>query len=1033
MKKQNRGFTILEAVIAILIISGVSVAAISTILALRSLSNRYYQSMLAYQEMENVSVCIERDGSADAYGFLGELAVLYGEDASSYYDEIENNGDTGVYRIYYDEFFRPTAAREGNGESALEAPAPVYYMDISVNSGESQTIRRCTDRIISAGSEPQVPAGTLLHSKTTEVRETGYTVVETLTIEDDGTEQMSYEISGGSGFERESTVWYLDLKRHFEACRTDKKTPLPEETDDYSALTQDEVKAKLSRCFGLDGKLYGDVLCQRRIAAYRLCVYRIDADRESVFAQSDRVIRRTLSETDGDGNPVMKGGIGDSVGRSLGFSGGDGSSASPFLIGSARELRAMQKLSMQMRPLTSSVREDESYLVFDETEGSVYSYGTALDYVLLPDTEICAFVLPTPEPAEAESGAQEPKDDEPEAETSQVFLCARDEQSGALSVTFPEDVTPEDAVERLAAAHITLFRICAQAEPRITLPAGVDFVEVGSRLEAESRMLRRNYYYFRLTDNIDLSGCEGTLCEYFCGSFDGDGYQLTAGKNRVCLFGTLSADSVIANLDLIENAEGLVTLAQTSGSLPNEREAVTRVVLRLTDFVAASQETPEDVPKEQTDKDPDAAEDQPAGETESTEEEAIHSVPFKDEYHTGDAILFESITVYGVLRTGDCEAPFLRRAHGSRTTFRECNNYADVISYAQAGCAVYVAEEWDISADLVFETCRNFGTVCGEHAALFVACAPRGGREDGAAGTMSMTDSCSFGAIVGVQSAGYVYGCEEDFAFSELGGSYAPAYDREREKEAMAGGADTFSANTVIAQPPRLLSSLAADGAEQETEWTISAYQIKPDDDAPDLLTAVFSLPDTIEGLGSQMPEAMEMLLQFNGAYTDADGVQRTLLVQRLLEKTEPSDYGAAETKGPVQSLIPKKIDAAENQLAKIEYTASFHKVRFLDERTATELGGWGGEQDRKPEAHERGVDLNGGVAYSAYEVKYGAQEETQSECWYVFDLPEGLRLNYAAECTAVICGVDAVGLGRRDDADNMIIGFGDRVIGFAR
>lgn len=325
------------------------------------------------------------------------------------------------------------------------------------------------------------------------------------------------------------------------------------------SLSNRYYQSMLSRCFGVDGKLYGDVLCQRRIAAYRLCVYRIDADRESVFAQSDRVIRRTLSETDGDGNPVMKGGIGDSVGRSLGFSGGDGSSASPFLIGSARELRAMQKLSMQMRPLTSSVREDESYLVFDETEGSVYSYGTALDYVLLPDTEIYAFVLPKPEPIEAESGAQEPEDDESEAETLQVFLCAQDEQ-GALSVTFPEDVKAEDAAERLAAAHITLFRICAQAEPRITLPVGVDFVEVGSRPEAESRMLRRNYYYFRLTDNIDLSGCEGTLCEYFCGSFDGDGYQLTAGKNRVCLFGTLSADSVIANLDLIENAEGLVTL-----------------------------------------------------------------------------------------------------------------------------------------------------------------------------------------------------------------------------------------------------------------------------------------------------------------------------------------------------------------------------------------------------------------------------------------------------------------------------------------
>ena len=897
----HKGFTLLEVVIAIIIVSAISVAAVSSILALRSLSNGYYQRLLAFNQLDNVSTCVElAEGDDPVLGIPDRLELLYGDGWESGSLFPNPNGDG--WRIYYDAGFRP-----------VDSASAEFYLDIDVDRNEYQRVMLCE---VQKGSDPE-PALSLsgLDAGADARTVTQYTVLETLQRDAEGNETLTWTIGGESIRVREETALYADAQHDYAVHRVaDGHAEAP--TEDLSELSPERTRALLSRSIGLDGSLQGDVLLTRKIAAYRLRICKIDPkkpDDPKVIAESDQVIRRTYEELDEYGRPYAHQGVGLSDGLALGFSGGNGSAEHPFLIGSAAELRAMEKLSEEMRPVDTA----GSFIVLDRQSGSLYLYGTALS---------CDFVT--------DAGYYRLR----RADSPDELLRIGADADGVLTVRLPDGVSPT----ALAETGVRLFVIPASGANAISLPDDLPRETAASLTDAECRMLRRSYYHFRLTASIDLADSEGTICTNFCGSFDGDGYQITGGSRDVCLFGTLSADSVVRGLDLVQSGSGLLSVAESSGCV---RSAVQRIELRV---------------------------------VVQTDEEGNIEYGMTDPhgpYALGDAVLLENISVYGALRTGDAEGPYVRNALGRRTTFRGCTNYADMISDAAEGCAIYVAARWDISADLVFEDCKNFGTVFGDHAALFVACAERGSAP-GTVGVMSVMNSCSFGRIVGRKTAGYVYGCEDDFAFEALFGSYT---------RPGAGGA-------VASVAPTLLSALSDLRSITEGE-TPGALQC------------------TVPSTGLQTA-----LLQMRGDYHDARGEQKTLMIwqEQGVNKPEPE----------------------EGEEEPADYTARLSAVRFLDEASAADFDA---EQEELPGLAGRdvrsGVTYRVYTAVWTEKTEPAApgdppEETERTERWYVFALEEGVTVDLLADLTLLTLGEDGLGLGSR--VGGTTIGYGIRVLSFA-
>ena len=920
----HKGFTLLEVVIAIIIVSAISVAAVSSILALRSLSNGYYQRLLAFNQLDNVSTCVEMADGEEPDAFLTTLREIYGEDWKNN-SVIYTYGDDGKpvkVEIYYDAGFRP---------SPNYVDETVFCMEIRIDATERQRIVQCTVR---DGSDPEPDAAYAalsdLAAVSEKLRTTEYTVLETREHDDEGNETLTYTIGGETARTREEIALYADALLEYPVHRSVTSRSETADTP-RGELTQAETRNVLSRCFGLDGELRGTVLLDRQIAAYRLRIYRLDGNK--TIAQSERVIRRALTELDEYGEPYAHQGIGLDDGIALGFSGGNGSAEHPFLISNAAELRAMGKLSQEMRP----VSEPDSFAVLDAASGAVYAYGGLQ----------CFY--------ESDSGSYVISDDTNAA----PLLRFRVEADGRVTVTLPETVTSKT----LSESGIRIFLIPSAAGV-MALPDDLTLETAASLADAECRMLRHNYYHFLLTASIDLSGCEGTICSSFCGVFDGDGYQLYGGEHDVCLFGTISADSIVSGFDLVEANGGVLSVADSSGIA---RSAMPRRLLSV------SAET-----------------DGESGATEFQQQCTSADVT------PGDEVLFENISVYGMLRTGDGEGPFVREALARRTTFRRCLNFADMISDAQEGCAIYVTARWGISADLVFEDCKNFGTVFGDHAALFVACSPRGAA-GGAVGEMSVMNSCSFGRIIGRKSAGYVYGCEDSFAFEALFGSYTPA---DGTGEAVASVA------------PTLLSALP------------ELCSIVPDNTS-----------ETPDALCCKIPAAgvKSVLVQMQGTYYDAAGELRSLLVWRKDDVTPP---GAA----PGEDRIEDEDEAegeTETESEPEAYSVSLAAVRFLDEASAAARGA---TLEEIP--GETGRDRHSGAAYRAYTASW-TEEAAESaeggeplpptehtECWYVFTLEDGAAIDFQADLMLMTLGEDDLGLGGKTAGEQ--IGYSEKALSFA-
>ena len=991
-KLNNKGFTILEVVIAILVIVGVSVATISTIMAVRSLSNGYYQRILAVNELESIGACIERNETGRTDGFIDLLYDYYGiETEDDAIVEVRSSDDVSAeYRVYFDEFMKPVKLSELDGGKAE------FYCEILVEKGESQRILNCTVR--SSETDTQVAGG--LELQTAQINDETFSVVETVTINDDGEKETKYAISSSESAAATEKRWFLDDQLEY-AILTERgpKSSVKNEADPN--MDQDEVMRRLSRSFGLDGKLYGDVVVIRHIAAYRLAIFR--TDEEKLVIKSENVIRRTLSETDADGGEIESGSFGDAVGKALGFAGGDGTEARPFVISTEQELLSMQRLSAGMRPVGQSISD---FLVFDETDGKIYYYGSVLDFEVYDGGGVTFY-------KSLKSDGQSEGDEE---EPSRVELVYCTMEDGVLSVDFAYS----NVSEYLAADGVRLYRVVEDSgsEPKLLLDAAVQnkATAVSDLSDAESMSLRRGYYWFKLTEDINLEYSEGVVCENFCGVFDGGGHKITAGDSDVCLIGTASADSVIRNIELEESADkGLLTLLRTSGLTPEERRIIDKTTIST---------------------------------------EAINVEPWSaDEKDVLDDVLIENVNVNGMLRVDEGESAYLENARGRRTTFRNCKNYADILCLSGGSTAVYLSGSWDISAGLYFEGCKNFGTVFGESAALFVACGARGEREGTAAGGIGVLDSCSFGEIVGVNNAGYVYGADDWFAYEELFGSYTDA--------------EGTTVNAVTPKKLTAYSPLYALGLEEENGNT---------------LVMQFDGVKTEK----QLPLPENIVISEKGGYTDKFGTFESVIVESGAVLAEKAGDEEAES---FPSFTAEVVESETESF--VRYTAKLKIARFIDAQTAAKLNDAlktaeeteaenPADANAEPENPDTavivrsGADMTGKLTYTVYDVFYtdkpepeeatdtedttdtegdvqpsdndvqstepepgtetepAAELESHSERWYVFDMPDGVLMNYVAESTVIVLGAEREFVEIVDD-DETIIGRDYRVIGFAK
>lgn len=317
---RSRGFTIVEAMVALLLIFGISAAALTTVLVSRELEKKSYDRLSQTALLSSIRDCLETLSTAGwdpeqegLPGYLPALRFLFAVEDEVVFCRYE--AESSACLLYFDEALELLTAATAE---ALQAKMPAYRVEIRAVPDGAEALFRCETHRSGDGV----------------AEDAAYTVLVT-TGADGGTHYRicSEEVDRYSG--------------GGDVPRTHTRTRYGPEA--FAALRQTEIRARLMGCFSPGGSLTG-----ARLSSVRFCTFTVTLCRASA-ADGGVVWSELLSHSAQHlslGEEAAAGGAGptspDAVGLALGFAGGNGTEAYPFRIDNVRQLAAMDKLSGEM-------------------------------------------------------------------------------------------------------------------------------------------------------------------------------------------------------------------------------------------------------------------------------------------------------------------------------------------------------------------------------------------------------------------------------------------------------------------------------------------------------------------------------------------------------------------------------------------------------------------------------------------------------------------------------------------------------------
>ena len=235
-----------------------------------------------------------------------------------------------------------------------------------------------------------------------------------------------------------------------------------------------------------------------------------------------------------------------------------------------------------------------------------------------------------------------------------------------------------------------------------------------------------------------------------------------------------------------------------------------------------------------------------------------------------------------------------------------------------------------------------------------------------------------------------------------------------------------------------------------------------------------------------QLPLPENIVISEKGGYTDKFGTFESVIVESGAVLAEKAGDEEAES---FPSFTAEVVESETESF--VSYTAKLKIARFIDAQTAAKLNdalktAEETEAENPADANaatenpdtavfvRSGADMTGKLTYTVYDVFYtdkpepeeatdtedttdtegdvqpsdndvqstepepgtetepAAELESHSERWYVFDMPDGVLMNYVAESTVIVLGAEREFVEIVDD-DETIIGRDYRVIGFAK